>query len=252
MISKFCIPHNPTMSIRNLSLSFISVLLSLSSFAQSPDTNSPGNKLNTFYNQHIGKSAIIYSGSSYVTPMYPREGSPFLTSDTLTLGWISYDGQYYKEVLLQWDVLQNYVLTRSLVSKAKMILRNDLIDSFSFAGHLVKFMPRDPENNLMKEGLYDILYAGPTTLMARRKKVTRERKDSKTVIYEISDKNSYYIRKKGIYYQVSNKKDVVDLFAKDLVEIKKIVRQNKLKWKKNLEQILRLAVVNYDKPNPIK
>jgi hypothetical protein len=82
--------------------------------------------------------------------------------------------------------------------------------------------------------------------------VTRERKDSKTVIYEISDKNSYYIRKKGIYYQVSNKKDVVDLFAKDLVEIKKIVRQNKLKWKKNLEQILRLAVVNYDKPNPIK
>lgn len=252
MISKFCIHHNLKMRIRNLSLSFIPLLLYLSSFAQSPGTNSPANELNTFYNQHIGKSAIIYSGPSYVTPIYPREGSPFLASDTLTLGWISYEGQYYKEVLLQWDVLQNYVLTRSLVSKAKMILRSDLIDSFSFAGHLVKFMPRDQENNLMNEGLYDILYAGPTTLMAQRKKVTRETKDSKTVIYEISDKNSFYIRKKGIYYQVGNKRDLLDLFAKDPVEIKKIVRQNKLKWKRNLEQILMLAVVQYDKSNTIK
>lgn len=180
------------------------------------------------------------------------EGSPFLDNDTLTSGWISYDGQYYKDVLLQWDVLQNYVLTQSLVSNAKMILRNELIDSFSFGGHLVKFMPRDKKNNLMNEGLYDIIYAGPTTLMAGRKKVNKQRLETNTPVYHLTENNSYYIKKKGIYYQVSNKNDLAYLFAKDMAEIKKVVRRNKLKWKKDLEQVLLIAVVYYDKAHTIK
>lgn len=240
------------MRIKNLSLCLIPVLFSLSIFAQSIDKNFSANNLNTYYNHQIGKSAILYSGTAYITLRIPMEGSPFLGSDTLTLGWMSYDGQYYKDVLLQWDVFQNYVLTQSLISNAKLILRNDLIDSFSFAGHLVKFMPRDKENNLMNEGLYDILYAGSTSLIARRKKVNKERLDTNKPIYQISDKNSYYIKKKGIYCQVSNKKDLADLFAKDLAEIKKAVRRNKLKWKKDFEQVLMIAVAHYDKANTIK
>lgn len=243
---------NFKMRIRNLSLSLISTFISLSCFAQSIYKNSPSNDLNAFYNQHIGKAALLFSGPSYVTQTYPMQGSPFLASDTLTLGWISYDGHYYNNILLQWDILQNYVLTKSLAGYDKMILRTELIDSFSFAGHLVKFIPRNLDHNLMNEGLYEVLYAGATSLIARRRKESKERIDDKKVIYEMIDKSRYYINKKGIYYQVSNKKDLAALLTKDMPEIKKAVRKNKLKWRKNLEQVLILAVVHSDKANTLK
>lgn len=236
------------MGIKNLFLGLLAVLLSLGISAQSIDKeNSSANEFNTFYNQHIGKASILYSGSAYITMQLPMTGNPFFGGDTLCPGWIRYDGQLYNEVFIQWDVLQNYVLTQSLVSEAKLILRNELIDSFSFAGHLVKFMAGDRENNLMQEGLYDILYEGYTTLMVRRKKVGRQKIEMNVPIYQISVKDLYYIRKKGIYYQVDNKKDVARLYGKEMGEIKKIVRRNKLKWKKDLEQILLLAVVSFDK-----
>ena len=226
--------------------------MSLSIYAQSIDKNSFPKDLNNFYNQHIGKSAILYSGPAYIAQTFRMEGSPFLGSDTLTLGWIRYDDHYYKDVLLQWDVFQNYIVTQSLVSNAKMILRNELIDSFFFAGHLVKYLPANKENNLMKEGLYDILYAGPTTLMARRKKIAKDGHWNSKVVYHILDKSKYYIKKKGIYYLVSNRNDLAHLFGKKMAEIKKIVRGNELRWKKDFEQILVIAVVHYDKSNPGK
>ena len=240
------------MRIKNLFFWLISMLLSSGIFGQTNDDNSSAIELNTFYNQHINKTAILYSGPAYIPQRFPMVGTPFIGSDSLSLGWISYDGQYYKDVPLQWDVFQNYVLTQSLLTNARMILRNELIDSFFFAGHLVKFMPRNKENNLLNEGLYDILYAGPTTLMARRKKVVQARSDKNVLINDMIDKHLYYIRKKGIYYQAGNKKDVAYLFAKDLPEIKRVVRRNNLKWKKNIEQILMIAVVHYDKAKTIK
>lgn len=235
------------MGIQKLSLCFISVILSSVVFAQSIDLDSPSKESNTFYNKHIGKSAILYSGPAYVAQQFRMEGSPFLGSDTLTSGWISYDGQYYNNVLLQWDIFQNYVITGSMVSNSKMILRNELIDSFSFAGHLVKYLSSDKENNLMQEGLYDILYIGPSTLMARRIIITRDLMSNNQLVYYMLDKSKHYIRKKGIYYHVSNKKDLAHLFAKEMTEIKRAVRRNKLNWKKDLEQILGIAVVHYDK-----
>ena len=240
------------MRIINLALCFISVLLPFGIFAQSVEKKSSENDLNAFYNQHIGKSAVLFSGPAYVALNFPMEETPFLGNDTMTLGWISYDGQLYQNVSLQWDVYQNFVLTRSLVNNTKMILRNELIDSFSFAGHLLKFIPRNPEKNLANEGFYDILYDGPTTLMARRKKILEEKMESNTLIYRMTKKNTFFIRKNGTYYQVSNKKDLAYLFGKDLAEIKRTVRRNRLKWKRDLEQILILAVVQYDKAHTIK
>ena len=240
------------MRIKNVSLFFISLFFIWSSFAQSANMEATSQELTSIYNRHIGQSAILYSGPAYITLGIPMEGSPFLNNDTLAAGWISYNGQHYDNVLLQWDILQNYVLTQSLVENARIILRNDLIDSFYYAGHLVKFMAQDKENNLMQEGLYDVIYSGPTTLMARREKINKQEVGSNSITYRISEKNIFYIRKKGTYYRVDNRNDLAYVFGNSMTEIKRFVRNNHLKWKDDLEQILLFAVDHYDKVNPLK
>lgn len=236
---------------KKLTLFLSALLLSLVVFAQSAEKNSALDKLNELYNQHIGYSAILYSGPSYIHQNYPMNGTPFFASDTLSPGWVSYDGHFYNNILLQWDVLQNYVLTYSPAQNGKLVLRNELIDSFYFAGHLIKFLPQDKKSNLMKGGLYDILYKGPTTYIVSRKKSLNTNMEKKNLL-NVFDKNSYYIKKNGIYYLVKNKKDITDLFPKDISTIKKEVRRNELRWKKDLEQILMIAVVQYDKLHPVK
>ena len=104
----------------------------------------------------------------------------------------------------------------------------------------------------MHEGFYDILYKGPTTLMARRKKIARDLMTNNKMVYYMIDKSTHYIRKNGTYYLVSNKRDIGRLFAKEMAEINRMARRNKLKWNKNFEQILEIAVVHYDKSNPVK
>lgn len=235
-----------------LLLLLTAMLICGNAFSQFSESDASLQKLNHFYLDEIGSSADIYSGAVYVEQAYRKRGTPFFASDTLSNGWIVYNGQLYPDLKLQWDVLQNYVLTKSLVGYSKLILRNDLIDSFFFAGHLIRYMPANKEQNLMNSGFYDILYRGATPLIASRKKDNIQTIEAMTVYYRFDDKSKYYIQKDSIYYRVANKRDVLKLFPARASGIKRQVRRAGINWRKEFEQALTIAVTYIDNPNRAK
>lgn len=200
-------------------------------------------------NRQLGASSRIYTGRFYHELTYPMKGSPYLTSDTMATGWLVYDGQYYPDIKMQWDVHQGFVLVRALNNHSKLILRNDLIDSFSFAGHLVKSLAANKEENLAVAGLYDFLYDGATKLIARRKKENRSVIDGGSIIYHFFDKSVYYIKKEAIYYRVGNRQDVFRLFPQHAGAIRREVRRANLSWRKDFGDAARVAISYYDKSN---
>ena len=233
------------MKIKLLLSSFFLITI-FTGFCQSAQNLESEAKLNELYNKKFQGSSNLYSGSQYIEQNYAQSGSPFFLSDTLTNGWISYDGHLYSNVPLQWDVFQNYIITLSLKENTKLILREELIDSFYFSGHLIKKMEVDKEHNLLRAGLYDVLYDGKTSVIVMRKKTNMGVIDGKIIVYNFTKRDIVYVKKEGIYYSVKNKRNIFNFFGNYQSPINRLVRKAGLNWRKNFGQCAAIAAQYYD------
>lgn len=243
------IPHN--MTIPKLLLLLATTFFFLHAYSQSQTAREE--KLKEIYDAHTRTSASLYSGAAYIEQNYPRNGSPFFNSDTMVIGWVSYDGHRYDAVPLQWSTYQNFLLTLSLNKMSKIILRNDLIDSFYFSDCLVKYIPAEKDANLVNAGLYQVIYDGPSRVLARRmKESSGVIEDNKRVVYYFRDKSRFYIRKDGINYRVNNKQDIKKLFRSNFPAIRREGRRQGLRWRDNFDEYLFITAKIFDKANPVK
>ena len=198
------------------------------------------------YNKTIDGSAYLYTGAEYVIQSYPKIGSPFFLSDSMENGSIRYAGQLYKNIPLQWDVLQNYVLTRSLNGYSKIILQNNLIDSFTIGDHTIIKLKENKAANLYNSDFYDVLFSGTIQVFARRSKQTSNTIKDERIIYHFNNKDKFYIQKNGIFYRVSNKREVMRVLAAQASAVNRAVRKQGLNWRKNFETSLITAAQQYD------
>lgn len=221
------------------------LLLNLPTIAQTTE-RSATEALNDLYNQTIDGTAFIYTGPEYMIQSFPKTGSPFFLLDSVENGSIRYAGQWYKNMPLQWDILQNYVLTKALNGFSKIILQNDLIDSFTIADHTIIKLKEDKSANLYNTDFYDALYRGAIEVYARRSKETFSTIKDERIIYHFKNKDKFYIKKNGIFYRVSNRREVIRILAAHSSAINKEIRKEGLNWRKNFEESLVTASQQYD------
>ena len=115
------------------------------------------------------------------------------------------------------------------------------------AKHIFIHLKEDHHQNLYTEGFYDLLDNGHVQLWARRTKTISENLDYNTVIRIFSSKDHFYIHKNGLYYLVTNKKDVFRLLNDNRHDLRKAMRQQHLKFRrKNFESALVKAIAIYN------
>jgi len=230
----------------------IPCVLSLSvSFSQSVKADSViniqvKNALN-IYNKYTGANAQIYNGDEYLYYYFKMEGNPFFITTELSKGWVGYAGRLYESLSLGYDIQRNQVTIASADNFARIVLNNELVDSFYFSGHTFIRLKEDYTQNLNNTGFYDLLHNGHTQLLARRTKVMDETIKDNTIIRVFTEKDHFFIHKNGLYYLVSNKKEVFRLFADKQQQVKKMLRHEHIKInRKNFETGLQKAVEFYD------
>lgn len=194
----------------------------------------------------MDSSAFIFTGDEYIIQSYQKEGIPFFLSDTLIPGTIYYAGHRYDRLPLQWDVLQNYVLTKSLNGFSRIILRKELIDSFTIGNHIIIRLLENNRFNLQHTDFYDRLYNGNIQVLARRKKETSNSIREDKIVYHFKNIDKFYVRKEGVYFRVSNRRDVMNLLSGHSSGINKAVRQAGLNWRKDFEACLVVAAQQFD------
>ncbi len=201
----------------------------------------------TLYKNYTDENAPVYNGSGYLYYTFRMEGNPFFQSDGLSSGWVSYEGKKYDPLSLLYDLTRNEVVVLLPDSNSRAVLHNQFIDSFHVADHTFINLKEDHQQNLYNTGFYDLLYAGHVELLARRTKLMQEDLRDNPVITDIFPKDFFYIHKRGLYYLVTNQKDVFRLLSDKKREIKKMMRQQHLKLnRKTFEGTLVIAVTFYD------
>lgn len=199
------------------------------------------------YNQFTDGNAPIYNGPQYIYYNFKMEGNPYFISGDYSKGWVGYNGRVYEPVSMFYDIARNQLVILNADGITNIEMHNEFVDSFHLWGHTFISLKEDQKQNLYNTGFYDLLYNGNIQLLARRIKTFQDNIQNLVVVRVFYNGDRFYIHKDGIYYLVSNKKDVFRLFADKIHDIKKMMRKKHLKLRHNtFESSLEKVTAFYD------
>lgn len=199
------------------------------------------------YNQALGAQARLYNGSKYRAPEHALEEHPYFASEDWIMGSVNYDGEVFEDVPLMYDLFQGALVTEHFPSGHAIQLVHGKLQNFSIAGHhFEKIENETVGNSLPNSGFYDVLYPGPTRVVARRQKQKHEAIVSTEIQRSYQERNRYFLFKNGVFFQVKSKRSVRKLMTDKKQEIKRFHRQHKVPFSLDRERMLKMTAEYYD------
>ena len=197
------------------------------------------------YKKTMGMQARLYNGSRYVPPDYTLEEHPYFRFDDWSTGDVFYDGEYFQDVPLMYDLQTDQLITEHLSSGQPIRLVWDKIQYFTIGGHHFRKIS-NATNGLPDTGLYDVLYAGPTMVVAKRQKLPREEIEAATIIRRFEERTRYFIFRDGAFHPVKTKTSVLNVLEDRKQVLKKLLKQQGGRFADNREGLLKMLAETYD------
>jgi hypothetical protein len=198
-----------------------------------------------FYHASLKDQNPLLTGRMNLS--YPhafKQGLPYFLTDKFIIGDIYYDGLLYKNILLQYDQVSNYVITLGKLGRLELI--NKKVAYFNIDGHQFRNLQEDSLNKIAT-GFYEQLYAGPSEVLLREKKTLREEIQSGVELtYLIDLKRNFFIRKNNTYFAVRSKKELLGILETRQPELQQFIKKNKLNFRKDMANALVRVAGYYD------
>ena len=183
----------------------------------------------------------IYSGRAFYG--YPGiEGYAFYPSKDWQKGSILYDGTWYHNIFLIYDIYKDQVLIRHPTT-IPVYLFNERVQKFYYDGQtFIRLRP--DKDNVLKTGFYQVLTEGKVTVIVSRQKEIEEKIVDLTLERKFISSNVFYALKDSNYYLINNQKSLLKLLKDQKQNILKHLKKNKLKYRKNEEKTI-LAIAEF-------
>lgn len=195
------------------------------------------------YQAAVGYAARLYSGPEYIRTYPGTAGHPFLATDTVQRGTITYDGVLYTDVLLNYDIVRGEVIVNGPQAFALRLVQRK-IDSFSMNGRRMVCVA-DANPYKLAQGCYELLHSNKVQVLAKSVKqiTTPSRTDELSTFAMVT---AYFVLKNGVAYKVSDKKELLQAFSDQKAAVQKYVQQANLNIRKNPGQTLKQIAAFYD------
>ncbi|MBL4679070.1 MAG: hypothetical protein JKY70_23190 [Mucilaginibacter sp.] len=158
---------------------------------------------------------------------------------TLRLSQIRYDGVWYNDVPVFYDLLNNL-----MVSSADGILygiRSDKLTDVLLSNHHFIYVDAHKYGNL-NPGYYDQLYNGKSEVLVKRACRALKLAGEVTVEVYYENKDFIYIKKGGQYMPVTGKGSLLNILSDKSEQLKQYLSANRMNFSKDKENtIVRLA-----------
>ncbi|MDJ1473679.1 hypothetical protein [Xanthocytophaga flava] len=197
-----------------------------------------------FYRKSTEESQHLYNGPEYYIYDARSTEHQFFKSDEMEEGSVYYDGQFYPNVLIMYDIVKDEVAIEHLNRYDQLQLQKEKVRYFTVLNH--HFIRLEKANTGLRTGFYDILYEKRLKVLARRIKERDEVIEQMKIVVEFPAKNFFYIYKDGIYHNVSSKGSVLKLFQDQKKALRKYIRENQLRFKKDRENAIVKVTAHYD------
>lgn len=201
------------------------------------------------YEQIIGGQTALNKGSQYKQPAQSEdEQHPFFESNDWVYGSVTYDHQKYDNVPLLFDITKDKVITENYYNASEMELVKEKVLQFTIGNH--NFVKMD-HPTLPKPGFYELLYNGPTSVVAKKQKVIRETITMQEIEISFDERFRYFIYRNGAFFQVRSKGSLLKLLGDKKSSMKEYVKPYKMLFKTDFETALKRAVAHYDSLNKL-
>ncbi len=228
------------------------VMLYHSSFSQSikPDTSSSPEYKNAlaFYNQSLSEELHLFNGREYkgYTDKF-SEGTPYFQSDKWSKGTLYYEGKMYENVSLLYDEVKDELVYLYFDNASSVRLGKERVSAFSIMSHnFINILSDSIHASSITPGFYDELYHGNNSLIAKRTKNIQTSLRQSGAEIKVFYKDHYYLRRGDRYEAVSNKKTLLHNLSDKRKELQQYIRQNKLSFRKDMENAMTKTVAYYD------
>jgi len=239
-------------------LCFLSTLLIGKSFGQAAlsDTASlqtgADQTVTNFYKM-IGQQSRLYNGHEY-NPYDPHiKGTALFPYDTQNweLGEINYDGIFYKNVPIKYDVFKDLVVVLLYNKFSMYSLLTNRVHDFTFAGHHFILFNTDSlvnDKSGIINGFYDQLYGGKTVSVLAKRTKTIQNSSAAVATPEISfaSHDNYYLRKGSTYYKVGSQGSILSVLKDKRSVLQQYIKQNNIRFKDNPEDAMARIASYYD------
>lgn len=209
----------------------------LQSLAQSA-TNSATSKSmitpDSAYFAEIGDGSFLYTGEEYLPHRLGIKGSPFFSGDQMELSEVHYNGIRYTKIPLLYDLVRQKIVLNRYNENARMSLLNEKIKYFSIAGHYFINTALFVNGEILPESFFEVVHSGKIKIRAARIKrveITMNTEIPPTFI----KRDIFYLRNGDQYYEVNDKKSLINSLSDKKEKVKEFVRKNKFRFKNNLE-----------------
>jgi hypothetical protein len=174
------------------------------------------------------------------------KGDQFLFSLEYLQGSLTINGNYYKNILLNYDIYNDEILTPK--NQGSIVqLNKEMVDSFTlvFVGKTYRFVNADEDSLPGIKGFVKVLYKGKSALYVKYKKeiealAVDEKYDLFYRTYRI------YFLNEGKVHPISSKSDLLKILQEDKIRIKEFMKKNKLSVSKKEPESFIPVIRYYD------
>lgn len=202
-----------------------------------------------YYTQFIDKQSRLYNGIDHLGYSPKIKGHAYFEVNDLRNGSIVYDGMYFGNVPMMYDLLKDQVVILHFNNLMRMALINQKVKEFTIGDHhYIRLVKDSAGSQPLETGYYDEIYKGKTAVLARRSKFINETVTDH-LEQEFIAKNSYYIKKDGNFKTVKSYKWLLGVFGDKARDVRRYLKKNRIKYRKDKETAIAKAAAYYDTLN---
>ncbi|MFC0776049.1 hypothetical protein [Terrimonas alba] len=204
--------------------------------------DSPGvDSIAAFYFANQGETLAIHNGRVFLG--YPGiVGDAFYPSTAFQKGSILFDGTWYHDVSIMYDIYQDDVILLHPGS-TPIRLFSGRIAQFSFDGLNFVRLNAD-KDHVLKPGFYQHLVEGNATILVHRSKKIEENIVDMRVERKFVSATRYFILRDGAYHPIHRQKFLFDILKVNRQAIIKHLKSQGIRYKDDQEKAI-IAIAQY-------
>ena len=199
------------------------------------------------YTDSLKENLRLYYGTEFTGAYRSSAGHPFFENQEPQNGQIFYDGLFYNNVRLRYDLIHDEVIFVTPENDLNIKLISQKISWFVIPGHLFINVTKDDRLPGLPAGdFFELVNIGPYSLLIKRKKQlyqpSKAEENSKFIL-----SNDYFLKRDSICYSINSKRSLL-AFCKDRKrQVSKFMQERKMNFKKDPENTIRQAIDYYSK-----
>lgn len=185
----------------------------------------------------------IYNGRLFYSYASNIEGHAFFVSKDWHNGSVLYDGVWYQDLIIMYDLLKDVVIVKH-PNGVPISLYSERVQQFKIAGANFVRLGVD-KDKVIKPGFYQVMTDGDVTLYARRSKLLEERIVSNEIERKFVDNNHFYAYTNNTYYWLKKPKSLLSILDEKKQKVTQYMSGQKVSYKKEAERAM-LMIAEYN------